>query len=185
MRSVLVVQLLAVLAACSSALPATESVEPPAPSVDTMADPDLAAVFPDTVGGEPLPVETYRDENALRAMGITDEFLDKMDVELADVSVALAHRPMTTDNDTHLSAYAYRVAGASEDELVEHFTPLMERATEDAEFVPGIVGTRDVWKPVGPSTVVAGNLLYVDGDTAYLLYGNEPAVVALLLEALP
>jgi hypothetical protein len=118
-------------------------------------------------------------------MGVTDDFLDKMDVELTDVSVALGHRPVATDNDTHLSAYAYRVEGASEDELVEHFTPLMERATEDAEFVPGTVGTRKVWKPEGPSEIVAGNLLYVDGDTAYLLYGNEPDVVALLHEALP
>jgi hypothetical protein len=61
-RGVLVVQLLAVLAACSSAPSATELVEPPAPSVDTMADPDLAADFPETVGGEPFTVETYRDE---------------------------------------------------------------------------------------------------------------------------
>lgn len=175
--------------ACSSpnAVPATSpTLSSPAPSVvAAVPDPDLAADIPDIVGGEPFDVETHRGENALRAMGVNERFLEAFDADLGDVSVALGHRPMATEASTHLSAYAYRVAGASEEALTEYFIPIIEGQTEDAEFEPGRVGGKDVWKPVGPGEAVSGNLLYVHGDTAYLLYGNEPAVVELLLDALP
>ena len=180
--------MLLALAACSSTTISTtrqSSTRPPSLPAAAMEDPELGARFPESVGGEPFPVETYQDENVLRAMGVDDHFLDTLNADLADVSLALGHRPMATDTSTHLSAYAYRVNGASEGDLVDYFVPIIEGQTEDATFKRETVGTREVWKPIGPGQAVAGNLLYVDGDTAYLLYGNEPDVVALLLEALP
>ena len=183
-RGLAVAVLLTVVTACSTS-PATVTTSPQAGQASALADPELGARFPANVGGEPFPVETYRNETALRAMGVGSAFLDALNAEISDVSVALGHRPMETETSTHLSAYAYRVVGASESDLAEYFVPIIEEQTEDAKFVRGTVGTREVWRPVGPSASVAGNLLYVNGDTAYLLYGNEPLEVGLLLEALP
>ena len=182
-RGLVVTVVLTCVTACSaSPVGVTTSLEAQA---SPLTDPELGARFPADVGGEPFPVETYRNEIALRAMGVDTDFLEALDAKIADVSVALGHRPMEIETSTHLSAYAYRVVGASEDDLAEYFVPIIEEQTEDTQFVRGTVGAKEVWMPVGPSASVAGNLLYVHGDTAYLLYGNVPVEVELLLDALP
>jgi len=185
MRSFMCVVLL--LSACS--LPEPEST-PVLTTNDASpelinADPELASSFPDTIGGEPFPVETYRDERALGAMGVHDAFLESLGANIGDVSVAIGHRPMATEESVHLSAYAYRVAGGSEAALIDYFIPIAEKQSENNQFAPTSVAGKEVWRAVEPSAAVAGNMLYVHGETAYLLYSNQREAAEELLAALP
>jgi hypothetical protein len=175
-RSVLVGFLLVLVAAAGGC--AT-----PRPTI--IGDPELASRFPETVAGQPFPVETIRDEQSLRLAGVNEGFLNAFAADFEDVSVAIGHRPMPTPASLHLSAYAYRVRGATETQLRKYFIPLLTEQSEDIPLVRTTVNERIIWRPRGNPIAVAGNMLYVHGDTAYLLYGNSRKLVAQLLAALP
>ena len=168
------------LVGCATQLAAT-----PQSSIDTQADPELAARFPSRVAGEAFPVETFRDEATLRRMGVDASFLEALAVDFEDVSVALGHRPMATATSIHLSTYAYRVRGVTEDRLAKYFIPVMEAQSEDLPLERTSVRGKEVWRPSGLAVAVAGNMLYVRGDTAYLIYGDRRDVADLLVAALP
>ncbi|HYN63377.1 MAG TPA: hypothetical protein VES36_02135 [Candidatus Limnocylindrales bacterium] len=170
---------LAVVVTACSALPTGT------PEAILNADPELAARFPSMVAGEPFPVDTIRAEASLRLMGVNEAFLEALGADFEDVSVALGHRPMPTATSVHVSASAYRVVGANEDRLLEYFIPIMKERSEDIPLVKVTVAGRQVWRPMGKPVAVAGNMLYVHGDTAYLLYGDHRKVVEELLAALP
>jgi hypothetical protein len=169
----LLVVLVAVSAGCAT----------PRPTI--LGDQELASRFPELVAGQPFPVETIRDEASLRLAGVNEAFLDAFAADFDDVSVAIGHRPMPTPASLHLSAYAYRVRGATEKQLRKYFIPLLKEQSEDIPLVRATVNGRTVWRPRGTPVAVAGNMLYVHGDTAYLLYGNSRELVIQLLVALP
>ncbi|MBA3586148.1 MAG: hypothetical protein H0W41_00755 [Chloroflexi bacterium] len=152
------------------------------PSFDTNGDPDLAGRFPDTVGGEPLSVRSFRGDT-FAAMGGSDpafdEFLDSVGADLEDVSVAFGGSAAGT------TALAFRVLGASEDDLEREFIA----ASEDAGDVSGLeessVGGKDVWTAADPSGETTGSaFIYVKDDTVYFLTGTEEQA-AEILSALP
>ncbi|HEX7068475.1 MAG TPA: hypothetical protein VF295_09825 [Candidatus Limnocylindria bacterium] len=156
------------------------------PSFDLNGDPELAARFPDTVGGQPLEVLSMRGDTFMSTPGGSDpafeEFLDSVDADLSDVSVAFGG---AASGDSFLSVGAFRVLGASEDDLEREFIA----ASEDAGDITGLeqanIGGKDVWTAVDPSGETGASVyLYTKDDTLYFLTGTE-AEVAEILEALP
>lgn len=155
------------------------------PSFDLNGDPELAARFPDTVGGQPLTVQSMRGDTFMSVGGSDpafEEFLDSVDAELSDVSVAFGG---AASGDSILSVGAFRILGASEDDLEREFIA----ASEDAGDITGLeqanIGGKDVWTAVDPSGETGASVyLYTKDDTLYFLTGSE-AEVAEILEALP
>jgi len=203
--SILLIALLALVAsACSSGEPsssaapsesaaAEESTEPEAsepeesgsaaaiPSFDLNGDPELAGRFPDTVGGQPLQVQSFRGD-VFMAAGGTDPsfqaFLDSVDADLEDVSVAFG---TSMTGESLLSVGAFRVLGVAEDRLEEEFLS----ASEDAGDVSGLnqesVGGKDVWTASDPSGEAPGSMfIYVKDDTVYFLTGTEEQAAEIL-----
>ncbi len=150
---------------------------------DINGDPELAARFPTTVGGEAVQVISFRGDT-LMAGGDIDpsfqDFLDSTGAELEDVSVAFGGTA-----DGSLSMAAFRVLGVSEDKLEEEFLSASEEAgdIEDAERTS--VGGKDVWKAADGTGQASGSVfLYVKDDTVYFLTGTD-AQAAEILAALP
>jgi hypothetical protein len=155
------------------------------PSFDLNGDPELAARFPETVGGEPLQVQSMRGDTFM-SIGGSDpafqEFLDSVGAELSDVSVAFGG---AASGESFLSVGAFRILGASEDDLEREFIAASEDAGDITGMEQASVGGKDVWTAVDASGETGASVyLYTKDDTLYFLTGSE-AEVAEILEALP
>jgi hypothetical protein len=155
------------------------------PTLGAHADPELEATFPRVLHGEAFEVHSYNDPDTLTIVGVNQAFLDAIDVPISDVSVALVEHDATTNGPVHITATAYRARGARAKDLVEYFLPIIEGQSEDLPFVRARVGDKTVWRAQGNPIAVAGNVLYVNDDTAYLIYGNRKGATNQLLAQLP
>jgi hypothetical protein len=171
----------------------TPSPEPTDDDTDTGAlptfgldgDPELAARFPSTVGGQPLTVQSFRGDMFAGMGGVDEEFEDFLaatGADLEDVSVAFGG--VMDDADSFLSVAAFRVLGVSQDRLEEEF--LGSAADEVEDLSRQTIGGKSVW--VATYDVdefgMSGAYFYVKDDTAYWMTGPEE-LVAEILAALP
>ena len=179
------------IAATPEPVPSTEASEEAAasglalPSFGLDGDPELAGRFPDTVGGQPLTVQSMRGDQ-MEAFGGTDQafqtFLDSVGAELSDVSFAFGGVTSGTDVFT---VGAFRVLGASEDDLEREFIAASEEAGEVSGLENATVGGKDVRVGADPSgDTPLQFFLYTKDDTLYFLTGSEEQA-AEVLEALP
>ena len=155
------------------------------PSFDLSGDPELADRFPDTVGGQPLTVQSMRGDQ-MGALGGTDPtfqtFLDSVGAELSDVSFAFGGVTSGTDVFT---VGAFRVLGASEDDLEREFIAASEEGGDVSSLEDATVGGKDVRVGADPSgDTPLQFFLYTKDDTLYFLTGSEEQA-AEVLEALP
>lgn len=155
------------------------------PSFDLNGDPELASRFPDTIGGEPLQVQSFRGDTFM-AMGGADPafeaFLDSVGAELEDVSVAFGG---SASGGAALSVGAFRVLGASEDDLEREFIAASEEAGDVSNLTETSIGGKNVWTATDPSGETGVSVfLYTKDDTVYFLTGTEEQV-AEILAALP
>jgi hypothetical protein len=155
------------------------------PSFDLNGDPELAARFPDTVGGEPLQVQSMRGDTFM-SMGGSDPsfeaFLDSVGAELSDVSVAFGG---AASGQSVLSVGAFRVLGASEDDLEREFLAAGEASGDMSGMTQTSVGGKDVWTASDASGDTNMSVfIYTKDDTLYFLTGTEEQV-AEILAALP
>jgi hypothetical protein len=155
------------------------------PSFDLNGDPELAGRFPDTVAGQPLQVQSMRGDTFM-SMGGSDpafeEFLASVGAELSDVSVAFGG---AASGESFLSVGAFRVLGASEDDLEREFIAASEEAGDISGMEQTSIGGKDVWTATDPSGETGMSVfLYTKDDTLYFFTGGE-AEVAEILEALP
>jgi hypothetical protein len=154
------------------------------PSFDLDGDPELASRFPDTVGGEPLQLQSLGGD-AFAAAGpdpVFDDFLEAIGAEATDVSVAFGGALI---GDETLTAGAFRVRGASEDELEREFIAASEEAGEVPELTQETIGGKDVWTATDETDGVSVQVfVYTSGDTLYFLTGSLEHATELL-EALP
>lgn len=155
------------------------------PSFDLNGDPELASRFPDTVGGQPLQVQSFRGDTFMSAGGADpafEAFLDSIGAELEDVSVAFGG---AASGDSFLSVGAFRVLGASEDELEREFIAASEESGDITGLEQATVGGKDIWTATDPSGETTTSVyLYAKDDTLYFLTGGEEEI-AEILEALP
>jgi len=158
------------------------------PSFDLNGDPELADRFPDTVGGQPLQMTSMRGDQ-MGALGGSDptfeEFLDSVDAELSDVSFAFGGVMDPSDPSSVFSVGAFRVLGASEDDLEREFIAASEDSGEFSGLESASVGGKDVQSGADPSGETELRFyLYTKDDTLYFLTGSEEQA-AEVLEALP
>ena len=155
------------------------------PSFDLNGDPELAARFPDTVGGEPLQVQSFRGDTFMAMGGADpsfDAFLDSVGAELEDVSVAFGG---SASAEGALSVGAFRILGASEDDLEREFIAASEEAGDVSNLAPGNIGGKDVWTAEDATGETGMSVfLYTKDDTLYFLTGTEEQV-GEILAALP
>jgi hypothetical protein len=170
----------------------SESTEPEAsgsavaiPSFDMNGDPELAGRFPDSVGGQALQVQSFRGDIFMAGGGADPSFqafLDSVDAELEDVSVAFGG---SMTGESVLSVGAFRVLGVAEDRLEEEFLSASQEAGDVSGITEQSVAGKDVWTASDPSGETAGSMfIYVKDDTVYFLTGTEEQA-AEILAALP
>jgi hypothetical protein len=154
------------------------------PSFDLNGDPELASRFPDTVGGEALQVSSFRGD-VFMSGGSSDpsfqEFLDSVGADLEDVSVAFGG---AMSGDSPISVGAFRVLGASEDELEREFISASEESGDITGLEETSLGGKDVWSAADASGTGMSVFIYTKDDTLYFLTGTEEQV-AEILAALP
>jgi hypothetical protein len=158
------------------------------PSFDLNGDPELAGRFPDTVGGQPLIVQSFRADQF--PMGEQDPsfqtFLDSIGAELEDVTVAFGGvTPTEADPTSLLSVGAFRVLGASEDDLEREFISASEEAGDVSGLTAATIAGKDVFTATDPSGETDLSVfIYTKDDTLYFLTGSEDQV-SEILAALP
>lgn len=154
------------------------------PSFDLDGDPELAARFPDTVGGQPLQLQSLSGD-AFAAAGpdpVFDDFLEAIGAEATDVSVAFGGALI---GDETITAGAFRVRGAAEEDLEREFIAASEDAGEVPQLTEETIGGKDVWTAVDETGETALQVfVYTSGDTLYFLTGSLEHATELL-EALP
>lgn len=155
------------------------------PSFDLNGDPELAGRFPDTVGGEPLTVQSFRGDVFMQAGGSDpsfDAFLESVGAELSDVSVAFGS---SISAENPLTVGAFRILGASEDDLEREFIAASEESGDVSGLTQTSIGGKDVWSASDPTgTAGMSVFIYTKDDTLYFLTGNEEQVTEILA-ALP
>ena len=154
------------------------------PSFELGGDPELAGRFPDTVAGEPLQLQSLGGD-AFAAAGpdpVFDGFLSAIGADATDVSVAFGGAQIGEET---LTAGAFRVRGASEDELEREFISASEEAGEVPELTEQTIGGKDVWTAIDESDGSEVQVyVYTSGDTLYFFTGPIEHVTEIL-EALP
>jgi hypothetical protein len=163
-----------------------EGSEAAIPSFDLNGDPELAGRFPDTVGGEPLQVQSFRGDTFMAGGGTDpsfEAFLDAVGADLEDVSVAFGG---VVSGESFLSVGAFRVLGADEGQLESEFLDASEAEGDIAGLTETSIGGKDVWTATDPTgeTASASIFIYVKDDTVYYLTGTEEQA-AEILAALP
>jgi hypothetical protein len=200
----LVLLLAFAVAACSSeeaATPSTTPIPTPAvtpeptqdpptgsaeavPSFDLDGDPELAGRFPDTVAGEPLQIQSLAGD-AFAAAGpdpVFDDFLAAIGAEASDVSVAFGGALIGQQT---MTAGAFRVRGASEEELEREFITASEEAGDVPQLTQQTIGGKDVWSGAADGGETEMQVfVYTSGDTLYFLTGSVEHATEIL-EALP
>ncbi len=155
------------------------------PSFNLDGDPELAGRFPDTVGGQPLTVQSFDGQTFAQVGGddpTFDAFLDSVGAELSDVSVAFGG---VMSGESPLTVGAFRVQGANEDDLEREFINASEEAGDVTGLEETSIGGKDVWTAVDPSGETDTRaFIYTKDDTLYFFTGSE-AEVAEILENLP
>lgn len=154
------------------------------PSFDLNGDPELAARFPDTLGGQPLQVQSFRGDQfpTDSADPAFQDFLTSIGADLEDVSVAFGGAVIGQE---FFSAGAFRVLGASEDDLEREFIAAADESGDMSGLEPATVGGKDILTGADPSGQTEGRVfLYTKDDTLYFLTGSEE-LAAEVLEALP
>jgi len=154
------------------------------PSFDLNGDPELAGRFPATVAGQPLQLQSVGGE-AFAAAGpdpVFDGFLEAIGAEATDLSVAFGGAQI---GDVALTAGAFRVLGASEDELEREFIAASEQAGDVPELRRQTIGGKEVWTALeGSGETEVQVFVYTRDDTLYFLTGSVEHVVEIL-EVLP
>ena len=152
------------------------------PSFDMNGDPELAARFPDSVGGVPLTVQSFRGDVFMQAGGSDpsfEAFLDSVGAELSDVSVAYG---VVASAESPLSVGAFRILGASEDDLEREFIAASEESGGVSGLAQSSVGGKDVWTAADPSGAGMSVFMYTKDDTLYFLTGSEEQVAEILAD---
>lgn len=156
----------------------------PLPSFNLDGDPELAGRFPETVAGEPLQLQSLGGE-AFAAAGpdpVFEDFLTAIGADATDVSVAFGGAQIGRGT---LTAGAFRVRGATADELEREFIAASEEAGEVPELTEATIGGKDVWTATDESGDADLQVyVYTSGDTLYFLTGSLEYVTEIL-EALP
>ncbi|MEO8511299.1 MAG: hypothetical protein ABI534_08655 [Chloroflexota bacterium] len=159
------------------------------PSIDLPSSaPELEDALPDSVGDITLQKFSMRGAEFLAQGGDDQEFqdfLERLDAQPEDVSVAFAFGADTTDGSA-VSVFAFRVEGASTDDLTRELQGSLESDGSAADLSESNIGGKDVL--VGESTdeTTPGSVyLYGVGDIVFFIGASDEAQATEILSTLP
>jgi len=162
-----------------------EPTQQPFPSFRT--DPDLAAMFPDTINGQALAPQTYYLSDLLALFGDSNDMVQQIEAQLStqgktleDVTGGQVQVPGT---DPAASIAALRIRGADVAGFTDAMLPLISTSIENATMGTANVAGRDVRTITDPSD---GAVTYVlpSGEVIWLVVAQEP-VLSEIIGALP
>ena len=153
-----------------------------APSTTFHLDTELEATFPETIGGEPLSVQSMTGdqlfvtagEGSEEMVGRLEDVLTGQGKSLADLSIALAFTP-----DMSVSVTAFQVEGGDAAALAPS---ILGVAGEEITQTPGQVAGKDV--TVVTDSTGSRAYFYAQGDTLWFVTAEEP-LLSEVLAALP
>ena len=157
----------------SSDFPLVVATSAPIPT--SVADPDLAALFPATVGGQPFPVRALTDDE----LSAYYEVMAELGMGMDDITFALGENAAG-------SVMAVRTNGWSAADVEQDFLPALAGDMADPQQTPTVVADRAVIKVTdGPDPVDAGGLtIATSDDVIWAITAQEPSLSEILL-ALP
>jgi hypothetical protein len=177
-----------VLAACQpSASPsASEPAGSGAAVPSFVGDPELEGTLPVTVEGltfirvsmsGPDFVEADVDQRFL-------DFLDALEADIEDVSVAVA-LGANLDGDRTASIFAFRVQGADADELVDEFKATAVEGEDPLVWHPETVSGKEVEVAEPNEDFPTPIALYATGDVLYFVSASDQPAFEAIIGRLP
>ncbi len=145
-----------------------------------LADTDLEALFPSTIGDISLTIESQRGSEALADSEIPQSVLDALATQgktLDDMSIA-SGSAFDPDTNTLVFIYAIKVAGADMTALADDFLAVFNDEAPPAEQTPSQVGGKDVIvvRPTADSTDDQLQYIYPKDDVLWVVSAVEPAL---------
>ena len=195
--------LLLVMAACSSGESTTPSASASASVADSVAsasadasssdalpsvdlpneDADLESLLPDEIGGQPAQKFSMAGDTFMAGGSddpAFDEFLNRVGAEPSDVSVAFAF----SASDQASGVFAFRVEGASQDELLSEFQAASDAEGDTTGWSDANVGGKSVKTAVQTSDDTT-MYLYPRGDIIFIVTAASESAAAEILTELP
>jgi len=179
-----------VLAACqASASPvgspsSSEVATTGAPQPSFVGAPDLEATLPSEAGG--ITLQSFSMSGPDFVEGEVDEhfvtFIESLGADVQDVSVAFAFGA-NADGTQTASAFAFQVAGAEAQELIDAFKASAEQGLV---WQPQTMGGKSVEASVpDPPDFPIPVVLYATGDVLYFVSSTDPNATQEILAFLP
>ncbi|MCA1587703.1 MAG: hypothetical protein LC744_03270 [Chloroflexi bacterium] len=168
----------------------SESEAAALPSLDLPGSaPELEALLPDEIGGTETVKFSMGGPELMadqEESGVDPEFiafLERLGARPEDISIAFAFSFSEEGDSAGIGAF--RVAGASSDELEREFMATMETEGDVVDWQSASVAGKDVQTTADPDT--EGNTIYVytAGDIVFFVTTQDEATAAELLEPLP
>jgi hypothetical protein len=145
--------------------------------------PDLEATLPTEAGGITLQAFSMSGPDFVK--GEEDpqftDFIESLGADMQDVSVAFAFGA-NADGTQTASVFAFRVAGASADELIEAFKASAEQGLV---WNPATVGGKSVEVSETTPEFATPVALYATGDVLYFVSSTDPTAFEEILAFLP
>lgn len=160
------------------------------PSLDLPGSaPELEALLPDEIDGTEVVkfsmggAELMADEEG---SGVDPEFiafLERLDAQPDDISIAFAFT--FTEAGDSAGIGAFRVEGASSDDLEREFMATMETDGEVVDWQSASIAGKDVQTAADPETEGSFVYIYTVGDIVFFVTTPDEDVAAELLGPLP
>lgn len=151
--------------------------------------PELAALLPDEIAGqEALKLSMSGAELMSGEGGATVDpefisFLERLGAQPDDISFAFSF--VTLPEGDSAGIIAFRVAGASSDQLETEMRATMDSEGNELDWQPASVGGKDVISSEDPDNEGNTRYLYAVGDIVFIVTSPDEATAADLLEPLP
>ncbi len=166
---------------------------PPIPSFSFTPDTALEAMFPKTIQGQPVKVQSLHASDIADSLGqnpeqkaLTEAFLASLGKTINDVTIAIGQVSLESGPET---ITATRVAGADASALLQGAIQLtVQEQTNSSDYATATVnvGGKNVTTMTNTKDSTANvEYFYSYGDTVFEVSTSDPAIAATLLGSLP
>lgn len=151
--------------------------------------PELEALLPDEIDGTEVVKFSMGGPELMadqEGSGVDPEFiafLERLGAQPDDISIAFAFS--FTEAGDSAGIGAFRVEGASSEDLEREFMATMETGGEVVDWQSASVGGKDVQTAADPDTEGSFVYIYTVGDIVFFVTTPDEDVAAELLEPLP
>ena len=162
------------------------------PSISIVPDQALEDLFPDTVGGNVIQVESAQGQGVISLLNEDDptefnQFLSSIGATMDQVSAAFSFHlwPGATAGEfTGLTMSAIRVRDVPAANTVNGIVSMVQRDVDNAQVAPSTISGKSVTAITNPEDAEESVYVYPVGDVTFLV-GGTPALVEEAFTQLP